>query len=84
MNTTNYEFRKPLELSRGPQIDTEKCVENVGMGRFDLVLIAAARAREIKRHNRDSEKREHVHSNITALLEIQEGKIGREYLAKVK
>lgn len=84
MKTAKYEMRKPLELSRGPQIDTEKCVENVGMGRFDLVLIAAARAREIKRQNKDSDKREHVHSNITALLEIQEGKIGKEYLAKVK
>lgn len=85
MKLQRNDIRKPLELSRGPQIDTEKCVENVGMGRFDLVLIAAARAREIKRQHKDSDKREHVHSNVTALLEIQEGKIDPiEYLRKVR
>jgi DNA-directed RNA polymerase omega subunit len=56
----------------------------VGESRFDLVLIAAARSREIKERNKESDKFEHLHSNITALLEIQEGKIGREYLKKVR
>jgi DNA-directed RNA polymerase omega subunit len=72
-------------LSRGPQIDTEKCVENAGMGRFDLVLIAAQRAREIRRHNKESDKYEHTHAIVTALLDIQEGKVDPiEYLRKVK
>jgi DNA-directed RNA polymerase omega subunit len=70
-------------LSRGPSVDTEKCVTHVG-GRFDLVLIATARAREIRRQHSASDKREHVHSTVTALLEIQEGKVGREYLKRVK
>ena len=70
-------------LSRGPGVDTEKCVAHVG-GRFDLVLIATVRAREIRRQHRESDKFEHVHSTVTALLEIQEGKIGREYLKRVK
>jgi len=74
---------KPVGLSRGTAIDTEKCVENAGGNRFDLVLIAAARAREIKRHNRESDKREHVHSNITALEDIQSGKVGKEYLKRI-
>lgn len=69
-------------LSRGPTLDTEKCIANVG-NRYDLVLIAAARAREIKRANRGSTDRKHVHSNLTALSEIQQGTIGREYLKKV-
>jgi DNA-directed RNA polymerase omega subunit len=73
-----------LDLSRGPSIDTEKCVANVGGSRFNLVLIAAARSREIKRQHASSDKREHVHSIITALAEIQEGKIGADYLRKVK
>jgi len=74
-----------ITLSRGPGVDTEQCVENVG-NKFDLVLIAAARARELKRQNRDNPfaKFAQVHTNVTALLEIQEGKIGREYLKKVK
>jgi DNA-directed RNA polymerase omega subunit len=71
-------------LSRGPSLNVDRCVENVGRNRFDLVLIATARAREIRRQHSTSDKREHVHSTVTALLEIQEGKIGREYLKKVK
>lgn len=70
--------------SRGTQIDTEKCVINTG-GRFDLVLVAANRAREIKRQNKDSDKRPHVFPIVTALLEIQEGTVEPlEYLRRVK
>ena len=74
-----------ITLSRGTEIDTMKCVENVG-NKFDLVLIAAARARELKRQHRENPFASfgQVHTNVTALLEIQEGKIGREYLKKVK
>ena len=78
---------KPITLSRGPTIDTEKCVENVGMSRFDLVLIAAARAREIKRQHRDNPNASfgQVHTVVSALLDIQEGKIDPvAYLKKIK
>ena len=74
---------KPIGLSRGPGIDTDLCVENIG-NRYNLVLVAAHRAKEIKRQHKESMKREHVHSNLTALLEIQEGKIGAEYLKRIK
>jgi DNA-directed RNA polymerase omega subunit len=74
-----------ISLSRGSQIDTTKCVENVE-NKFDLVLIAAARAREIKRQHRENPNASfgQIHTGVTALLEIQEGKIGREYLKRVK
>jgi DNA-directed RNA polymerase omega subunit len=75
---------KSKTLSRGPNIDTEKCVENIGGNRFDLVLIATERAREIKRQNQESDKREHVYSIISALTDIQDGSVGREYLKKIK
>ena len=75
---------KSKTLSRGPNIDTEKCVENVGGNRFDLVLIAAERSREIKRQNQESDKREHVYSIISALTDVQDGSVGREYLKKIK
>jgi DNA-directed RNA polymerase omega subunit len=68
--------------SRGTTIDTEKCVVNVG-GRFDLVLIAAARSREIARQHKFDEKTTQVNAPVSALLEIQAGKIGREYLKKI-
>jgi DNA-directed RNA polymerase omega subunit len=76
---------KTKTLSRGPDIDTEQCVRNVGMGRFDLVLIAAERAREIKRQHRDSDKFEHTHTVVTALLDIQSGTVdAKQYLKKIK
>ena len=75
---------KHKSLSRGSDIDTEACVENVGGNKYNLVLIAATRAREIKRQNRDSEKREHIYPTLTALEEIQQGKVGSEYIRKVK
>ena len=79
------EIRKPLDLSRGPGVDTEVCTVNAGGNRFNLVLIASERAREIRRQNKDSDKREHVHSIVTALQEIQQGTIEpRKYLNKVK
>ena len=79
------ELRKPLDLSRGPSIDMDKCVEAVGGNRFNLVLIASARTREIRRQHAHSDKREHVHAIVTALADIQAGGIdSRTYLNKVK
>ena len=71
--------------SRGTEINTDLCVTNVGENRFDLVLIAAARAREIKRQHLESTKREHIFPIVSALLEIQDGKIDPlTYIKKVK
>ena len=70
-------------LSRGTEIDTERCVANAG-NRFDLVLMAAARAREIARNEREYNPHTHCNSAVSAILEVQEGKVGREYLKKVR
>jgi DNA-directed RNA polymerase omega subunit len=69
-------------LSRGPSLDMDKIVEVFG-GRFDMVIGASLRAKEIKRNNKDSDKFEHTHPVVTALLEIQEGKTGRDILDKI-
>jgi DNA-directed RNA polymerase omega subunit len=74
---------KDLNGSRGIQIDPDKCLEQIGIDRFSMVLVAAARAREIKRKNTHSNRREHIFPTVTALLEIQEGKIGKEYIKKI-
>ena len=71
------------KVSRGTEINTEKCIENVGGNRFDLVLIAAARAREIARKHKHDELTTPVNAPVSALMEIQEGRIGKEYLRKV-
>jgi len=83
-NNVKVYMSKPVGLSRGPSINTDLCVENVGNNRFNLILIASHRAREIKRQQSESTKREHLYSNVTALLEIQEGKIGPEYLKRIR
>lgn len=63
------------------RITSQKAAEMVG-NKFDLVLIASARARELKRGDMPRV----ICNNgplVTALREIEEGKVGREYLSKV-
>ena len=67
--------------SRSSQIDTEKCVTHAG-GRYDLVIAAAQRLREMKRRARETNS--HV-TAIDALLEAQNHTLNMtDYLAKVK
>jgi DNA-directed RNA polymerase subunit omega len=63
-------------------VDTNKCVENVG-NRFDLVLIAAQRARELKRGYRKLITGQDG-PTVTALQEIEEGLVGRELLRTIR
>ena len=72
------------KLSRSTQLNNDLCVEKSGGNRFDLVLIASARSREISSRNKHEGQLEYRSGNLTALLEIQEGKLGKEYLKKVK
>jgi DNA-directed RNA polymerase omega subunit len=67
--------------SRSSQIDTERCVDHAG-GRYDLVIAAAQRLREMKRRARETNT--HV-TAIDALLEAQSGQLNmQDYLVKVK
>lgn len=70
--------------SRGPSLDTDLCVANFGNNRFNMVIGAALRAKEIKRNNRESDRFEHTHPVMTALLEIQNGTLGPEILDKLR
>jgi DNA-directed RNA polymerase subunit omega len=64
------------------RITSQAAVEQVG-NRYDLILIASMRARELKRgHLPLISKKGGI--NITALREIEEGKVGREYLSKIQ
>jgi len=64
--------------SRAQLFDREKCVKNVGGSQFDLVLYAAARARQMEVENKASDRAngttDHLDSTLSALFEIQEGK----------
>jgi DNA-directed RNA polymerase omega subunit len=67
--------------SRNGQIDTEQCVKHAG-GRYDLVIAAAQRLREMKRRARETN--EYV-TPIDALLEVQAGTFNMtDYLSKVR
>jgi DNA-directed RNA polymerase subunit K/omega len=59
--------------SRGPELDLDKAVELSGGNRFHLIIEASARARQIRRTNQSSDRFEHTHPCMTALLEYQEG-----------
>ncbi len=60
--------------SRGPDLDIDKIVQDAGINRFDLIIQASARARQIKRQHQSSDRFEHTHPVMTALLEFQEDK----------
>ena len=74
----------PQYISRSTLIDAQKCVENAGGNRFNLVIMAAARAREIRRQHSSSQKFEHVHTTVSALLEFQSGELNGDYMNKVR
>ncbi len=62
-------------------LSNEACVAMVG-NRYDLVLIGARRARELGRGDAprvSGPKHSHV---LTAIKEIEHGKVGRDYLYK--
>jgi len=73
----------------GTEIDIDRALKNVGGNQFELILIAATRAREIE-STRQIAKRNNLTLNYrnrtvsAALQEVEEGKIGREYLDKVR
>lgn len=73
--------RKPKTPLSTHVVDTNKCVENIG-NRFDMVLVASKRVRELSRGHR-----KHVETDngfaVTALREIEAGHITREYLKKI-
>jgi DNA-directed RNA polymerase subunit K/omega len=67
--------------SRSSEIDTELCVEQAG-GRYDLVIAAAQRLREMKRRARDTNQ---YVTAIDALKEVESGTFSMiDYLIKVR
>jgi DNA-directed RNA polymerase subunit omega len=64
------------------RITSQKAVEVIG-SRFDLVLVASQRARELKNGSAPLVDRNDNTPNIVALREIEENKINKdEYLKK--
>lgn len=65
------------------RISSEKAVEAVG-NRFDLVLIAAARARELARGHKPKVDTKGNKNLVVAIREVELGQVGRDYLKKIR
>jgi DNA-directed RNA polymerase omega subunit len=72
---------KPKTPLSSHVLDTNQCVENAGGNRFNLVLIASKRVRELSRGYKKLTATDNSHA-VTALREIEAGLIGPEYLKK--
>ena len=64
------------------RITSQLAVEKIG-NRYDLVLVASLRARELRRNHAPKIKSTNG-ALVTALREIEEGHIGRDYLLKLQ
>lgn len=69
------------ERSQAHGLTSQDAVAQIG-NRFDLVLVAAQRVRELADGAVKMTHSRHGHT-LTALKEIEEGLVGREYLLKV-
>lgn len=64
------------------RISSEKAAQVIG-SRFDLILIASVRVRELTKGHKPKLNTNNQHG-VTALMEIEQGLIGRDYLKRVK
>jgi hypothetical protein len=73
----------PQILSRGPDIDMEKCRSMINGNQFDMALLAAQRLRELKAQSRQQNGR--YMTAVDALFEVQNGQINvADYTRKIK
>ena len=64
------------------RISSEKAVQQVG-NRYDLILIASQRVRELKKGHRPKLSTKHG-PMLTALTEIEEGLVGTDHLKRIR
>ncbi len=68
------------DIDRTAGLTSQAAVEAIG-NRYDLVLVAAQRMRELAR-NSARRVQSRYGDGVTALLEIEQGKVGIDYLLK--
>lgn len=71
------------DVNTNDKIDTMRCAEAVGGSQFEMILIAAARGREIAAYDKATKNRTAGSPVVAALKDIESGKVGREYLKKI-
>lgn len=57
-----------IKETRATELDVEKCVAKSGLSRFDMIIAASERTRQLKKQHKESGK---FISVVDALLEIQ-------------
>jgi DNA-directed RNA polymerase omega subunit len=72
-------MREPKDPAAG--LSNEAAVEAIG-NRYDLVLVAARRVRELHRGDAIRIEENRHGPVVTTLLEIEQGKVGLDYLLK--
>lgn len=72
--------QQELEYAATLGLTSEAAVTAIG-NRYDLVLVASRRCRELSRGDLPRVQSRHGHV-LTTLKEIEHGKVGREYLFK--
>lgn len=77
---TKLTKQEEIEYASTLGLTSEAVVSAVG-NRYDLVLIASRRCRELSRGDLPRVESKHGHV-LTTLKEIEHGKVGREYLFK--
>ena len=71
-------------LSRGSQLDIEKCRKQAGNNQFDLVIVAAQRMRELKARAKEKGTGEYI-TAVDALFDVQNGLVKlTDYTQKIK
>lgn len=77
---TKLTKQQEIEYAATLGLTSEAAVSAVG-NRYDLVLVASRRCRELGRGDLPRVQSKHGHV-LTTLKEIEHGKVGREYLFK--
>jgi DNA-directed RNA polymerase omega subunit len=72
-------MRLPKDPAAG--LTSQAAAEAIG-NRYDLVLVAARRVRELRRGDSAKIEENRHGAVVTTLLEIEQGKVGLEYLLK--
>ena len=62
-------------VSRGTEIDIEKCIKISGGNRYDMVLSISQQARTLHKRTADRAELQHSDALISALLNLQNGTV---------
>jgi hypothetical protein len=70
-----------MKVSRGTEVDMQKCQREVGDNHYHLILIASHLCRQARKDQLISgdTSKEFV-TPVTTLLEIQNGRLGQKYV----